>query len=133
MKVWTSSEAMHDVAEPLRLASNEVEKALNEFVSPINYGAGVSDWTLIYILLPENDPNYGEIRRFHKRRGVVEFRLKVNHHAFKDADPLGQRRLLAAAIVRSIDLSHSMKLGEFDLARFRQDIAQVLAANDWVA
>jgi hypothetical protein len=63
---------------------------------------------------------------------VVEFRLKVDHQAFKEADALTQRKLLAATVMRSIDLFGELKIADFDGGRFKRDVVQALKKNQWV-
>jgi len=132
MQVWTSSEAMLDVDEPLNSARKDVERALNALVGCEDYGAGAFKWAIIYIVMDEVDPAYPEVRRYKKRTGVVEFRLKVNHQAFKEADERTQRKLLAAAVLRSLDLSGELKIADFDAERFKRDVVQALKKNEWV-
>lgn len=132
MQVWTSAEAMIDIEAPLRFASNELERALNAAVGCEDYGAGVSKWALIYIVMDEDDPAYPEVRRYKKRTGVVEFRLKVDHQAFKEAEARTQRKLLAAAVLRSLDLSRELQIATFDAERFKSDVFQALKKNEWV-
>ena len=62
MQVWTSSEAMLDVNEPLNSARKDVERALNALVGCEDYGVGFSEWVLIYIVMDEDDPAYPEVR-----------------------------------------------------------------------
>ena len=131
MQVWSSGEAMIDIAAPYRSAREDVEQALNASVASEDYGAGVSKWALVYIIMDEDDPAYPEVRRYKKRTGVVEFRLKVNHRAFKEATALTQRKLLAAAILRSLDLFGELKIADFDAERFKKDVVQALTKNKW--
>jgi hypothetical protein len=131
MQVWTSAEAMIDIEAPLRFASNELERALNASVGCEDYGSGVSKWALIYIIMDEDDPAYPEVRRYKKRTGVVEFRLKVDHQAFKEADARTHRKLLAAAVLRTLDLSGELKIAGFDAERFKRDVVQALKNNEW--
>jgi hypothetical protein len=131
MKIWTSSEAMADLVESLRSARRDVEQALNLSVASEGYGAGVSTWAIIYIVMDEDDPAYTEIRRYNKRAGVMEFRLKVDHRAFKEADPLAQRKLLAATVLRSLDLFDDVRVADFDADRFKRDLTQALRKNQW--
>ncbi len=131
MRVWTSGEVMSDIAEPYRFARKDVEQALNASVASEDYGAGVTEWALIYIIMDEDDPAYPEVRRYKKRTGVVEFRLKVDHQAFKEGDALTQRKLLAAAILRSLDLSGELKISDFDAERFKRDLVQALTKKEW--
>lgn len=132
MQVWTAAEAMLDIAEPFRSARKVVEKVLNTSLGSEDYGTGVMKWALIYIIMDEDDPNYPEVRRYRKRTHEVEFRLKVDHQAFKEGDVFAQRKLLAAAVLRSIDLSGQLKITDFDAERFKADVVQALKKNNWV-
>jgi hypothetical protein len=132
MQVWTAGEVMIDIAHSYRSARKDVERALNAAVGAEGYGAGVTKWALIYIIMDEDDPNYPEIRRYEKRTGVVEFRLKVDHQAFKDGDRLTQRKLLAAAVLRSLELSVKLRIADFDTERFKSDVVEALRRNEWV-
>jgi hypothetical protein len=132
MQIWTAGEVQSELADSYRSARKDIEQALNTSVSSQDYGAGVSKWALIYILMDEDDPAYPEVRRYKKRTGVVEYRLKVDYHAFKEADADSQRKLLAAAILRSIDLSGQLRITDFDIDRFKSDVLHVLKKNGWV-
>lgn len=132
MQIWTSSEALFDVDKPLNSARKDVEQALNASVGIEDYGGGISKWALIYILLPDNDPNYPEVRRYKKSSGIIEFRLKVDHKAFKQGGALVQRKLLAAAVLRSVDLSVDMTIQKFDAERFKADVIRVFSVNQWL-
>ena len=132
MQIWTSSEAVLDVDEALSAARKDVERELNKAVTSADYGDGVSKWALIYIVMPENDPRYSEVHRYTKRTKVVEFRLKVDHRAFKEGDALAQRKLLAAAIMRSLELSKGRSIPAFALERFKNDVAQALQSHNWM-
>lgn len=131
MQVWTAGEVQIDLAETYRSARKEVEHELNKTVASGDYGVGVSKWALIYIILPEDDSAFPEVRRYKKRTGVVEFRLKVDYQAFKESDARTQRKLLAASVRRSIDLSGELKIADFDVGHFKADVIQVLTKNEW--
>ncbi len=132
MQIWTSSDAMLDIDDPLNSARKDVERELNVSVGCEDYGSGVSKWAVIYIVMDKDDPAYPEVRRYNNHTGVVELRLKVDHHAFKESNSLAHRKLLAVAMLRSIDLSEGLKLGDFDTGRFRKDVVQGLKKNEWV-
>jgi Immunity protein 44 len=119
MQVWTSSEAQFDVDEALTAARKDLERELRSSVASQDFGTGVSKWALIYILLPEDDSNYPEVWRFHKRTSVVEFRLKVDHKSFKESNTIDQRKLLGEAVLRSIELSRKLRIPNFDTENFR--------------
>ncbi len=132
MQFWNSCEAEVDVADPLRYAGNDIEDKLNEALSTRSYGDGVVEWAIIFIMLSQDDPNYCEIQRFHKKRKVVEFRLKVDHAKFKSGTEIEQRQLLSAAILRSFRLTSKMKLDDFDQTKYESDVCQVLTSHGWV-
>jgi hypothetical protein len=132
MKLWTSSEAMADIDEPLRLASKDVECVLNSSISTREYGPGVTQWDLIYIIMDEDDPNYNEVHRYKKKKHSIEFRLKVDHSAFKRGDSKTQRKLLASSVLRSIRIAETMYIDDFDCKRFLLDVEQTLEKNSWM-
>jgi hypothetical protein len=39
---------------------------------------------------------------------------------------------LAAAVLRSLDLSGELKIADFDAERFKSDVVQALKKNEWV-
>jgi hypothetical protein len=131
MRVWTSGEIEGDIDQSFRLARKAVEQALTARVGSEDYGAGVCKWALIYIIMNEEDPAYPEIQRYTKSTGVVEFRLNVDHRAFTEGDPLRQRELLAATVLRSLDLSGGLRIPDFDADRFKRDVTQALNENKW--
>jgi hypothetical protein len=131
MQIWTSSEAMADIDKPLNSARKNVERVLNAAVASKDYGAGVTKWALIYIIMDKDDPNFPEIRRYSKRTGLVEFRLKADHQAFKAGDRLAQRKLLAVAVLRSIEMSRALRIPDFDAESFQRDVLEALKKHDW--
>ena len=94
MKLWMSDEIQADVGDVHRRARQDVENAINDKLSDSDYGSGVSKWAFISIIREEDSDDYGEIRRYDKRRKVVEFRLKIDHSQFKQAAATEQRKLL---------------------------------------
>ena len=64
MRVWTSGELQSDVDDPFRFARKDVERELSNSVATQDYGTGVIEWALIYILLPKSDSFLQEIRRY---------------------------------------------------------------------
>jgi hypothetical protein len=131
MKLWMSGETQDDVAGDARLASLEVERTVNTSLSGRDYGQAVTEWALIHIILPFEDECYREVRKYHKRRKVVEFRLKIDHATFKAATPMGQRSLIVASLLRSIDLFAMLKISGFDHQAFRADLEGVAVEKGW--
>lgn len=131
MVIWMSGELQADIDDAYRITRNEMESMINAAIADMDYGKNVMKWALIPIILNFEDPVYHEVRKHHKARKVIEFRLKINHAAFKQADDLGKRKLIFQTILRSIDLARSMKLENFNLDRFEQDVRQVGLKNGW--
>jgi hypothetical protein len=132
MKIWISGETKDDVEEGFRPARNDVDQTLNAALADRNYGPAVEKWALIPIILPFEDERWGEIRKYHKRRKVVEFRLKINHTKFKAATPARQRALICACLLRSIDLFPLLKVNGFDYQTFRGDLEGVTSEKGWL-
>src|SRR5262245_24789420 len=133
MRIWLSAEASLDTEEVLRLSSNELEAKLNAALQSCHYGSAVDKWAIIFIILSFHDPRYAEIRKFWKKRKVVEFRLKVDHAAFLAADHGDRIKMLGESVLRSIDLSSSLQLGSFSREQFRADVLRALRSIDTTA
>jgi len=130
--IFISGEIQGDIGEPYRIARNEVESAVLAGLRGLDFGKGFSRLSLIPIVLGEHGPDYGEIRRYHKKRQVFEFRLKIPHADFKAADPIGQRRLIMENILRAVDGMKKMRVKDVDCEKLDQAIREVAAAKGWL-
>jgi len=130
---WFSSEADADVDDALNPIRNEVEDALNEGLSGQTFGKDLTKWALIFILRAEHHPDYNEILRFHARRKVAEFRLKVDHAEFKRATPTIQIRLLLDVVLRSVREAVGVVPEGVDLGELEGAILKVASARGWSA
>ena len=132
MQFWSSSEIQSDVADSHRPARKDVELAINSVIATRSYGAGVSQWALIYIILEEGD-DYPETYRYQKKNGVAEFRLTVDYANIKVCDDFEHRKQLASAILRSLELAKTMKIQSFKLDTFSHDVIDILTERGWLS
>lgn len=121
--LWMSAEVDEKYGDDLRLARNFIEQKFNPLLKQ-DYGPGVVEWALITILRDKIDPGWGEVKKYHRKRRVMEFRLIIDPLEFEWRDASGQRDLVFASIMRSLDLFREMNLKnvEFDLDQFRGDL-----------
>ena len=129
---WMSGEIEGDVYDDYNVAQNEIEPAINSALKGNEFGRGFVRLSLIPIMLPEDDPDYDEIRRYHKKDRDFEFRLKIPHAVFKAASPLGQRRLVMQNILRAVDEMRKMRVKDVDCDKLEQAIREVAVAHDWL-
>ena len=114
-----SAEVQRDVSPQYSMALNEIEPAINGVVGMHEYGS-LKLWAVIAIIRAEDHEGYNEVKKYRKKSQEFEFRLKIEHAAFKAADCLGKRKLIMASILRSINemrklIPHICKiLGERD-------------------
>lgn len=130
-RLFMSGEIEGDVYDDYRVACNEVDDAVNLAIRESNFGA-VKEWAVIPIILDDNDPNYPEVKRYRKKSQEFEFRLVIEHAAFKAADTLGKRKLIMASILRSIDEMRKLAPKGIDYARLENEVRGVAAANGWL-
>ena len=126
-----SGEIEGDVYDEYRVARNEVEELINAAIGASSYGS-LKLWGLIPIILDDNDPNYPEIKRYRKKIQEFEFRLKIDHATFKAADDLGKRKLIVAALLRSIDEMRRLVPKGIDYARLESDVREVAESKGWL-
>jgi hypothetical protein len=130
--LWTSGEVQVDVADSFRLARKEVDTLVNETVKGVDYGDGLEEWALIFIIRAEDHSDYDEVKKYRKKTREFEFRLKIPHGAFKIADATGQRRLIAESVRRSIAEMDKLRASNVDIERLRKDVVAALVAKGWL-
>ncbi len=135
MKLWISGEVHADIAEGHAAARNVVTHTFNSALGAVDYGAGISQWAFISIVLPEawNGGMYPELHRYHRHRKSFEFRLSIPFATFKAADARGQVRLLCSALLRSLELMNTMGIPNVDVSRLTQDFQGLAQTNGWLA
>ncbi len=126
-----SAEIQADVSPQYTAALNEMEPAINAILETSDYGP-LTRWSFIAIVRKEDHPGYGEVKRYHKKTRVFEFRLKIDHATFKTADDLGKRKLITAALLSSIDEMRKLVPKGIDYQRLENDVRGVAAAKGWL-
>lgn len=129
--LWMSGEIQADVDSAFTSAAKEVKRVINLSLLATTYGAGFSRLCLIPILLQDNS-DYPEVRRYHKKDKDFEFRFKIPHAEFKAADALGQRRLIVENILRAVDEMKKMGIKDVEVGKLERAIRNVAAAHDWL-
>jgi len=134
MVLWMSSEADKDVGRSYRSARNKIEKAVNKWLETANYGTTVKEWVLIGIVTAEEYPGFGEVNRFTKKSGVAEFRLRIDHAAFKKAanDMNARCKLICKSLIRSLDLLAKKKIPDFDHKSLMADFREFAKKKGWL-
>jgi hypothetical protein len=132
MVLWISGEIMFDVEETSRLASNEIESYVNDNIKSINYGNELEKWAYIAIMRPTGDKYYPEFTKYHKRRKVAEFRLKIDYERFKAAGPMEHRQLICQSLLRSIKMFPDIGVKDFDYKRLEEDFSRSAKEKGWL-
>lgn len=127
-----SGEDQADVAEKARLASNDVEAAVNTVLESSIYGNGIGKWAVLSIILGDEFPGYDEINKYRKKERSFESRLKIPHAEFKTADALGQRKLIMGILFRSIAEMKRRAISGIDYAKLESDLRELAAAKGWI-
>ena len=107
MKLWMSSEQMHECEENIDII-NEIVPRINEVIKACTLGNYV-EWAVITIILNENGPDYKEIVRRSLKNKELEFRLKINYYDFMKADYKLKKRNVLEVLLRSLDLMGKWK------------------------
>lgn len=135
MEFWISGETQGDIDDgAFRNAIIELTDTLNSGIKTHNYG-DLIEWILIPIILDDQFSQvtgFNEVKKFWRNKKETEFRLKIDHAAFKAADDLGKRKLIFAMIMRSIDLARKMNIPNFDFDRFESDVRGAGKNHRWL-
>lgn len=107
MKLWMSSEQMHDCEDNIDII-NEIEPCINELIKDCTL-ADYVEWSVITIILNEHGPDYKEIVRRSLKNKDLEFRLKINYYDFIKADYNSKKKYVLEVLLRSLDLMEKWK------------------------
>ena len=108
MVFWMSAELMHDCSHDYWKIQCEIEPRINKLIKECTLGKYVK-WYFIVMILNEKGPPYKERVRRSLKDMDLEFRLKVAHHDFIEADYNGKKKLMLQSILRSLDLMAKWK------------------------
>lgn len=124
---------MSDVGDDFREARKEVESLLNIRLSENDYGEGLEKLAFIGMILSPEGPSYKEVKKYSKRDKTAEFRLRIDHAAFRNADKHEQRRLTVEAIARAIALLPTLGIRGFDDKKLEKDFRATVREKEWMA
>ncbi|SRR5258708_37815372 len=132
MKFWFSGEVQADVADAYRAVRKDVEAALNEALGDRTYGPQLTEWDLIAIIRRSDHPDFGEMTNYDRSDKSLEFRLKIDHGRFKEADELKRRRMLMECVLRSAREAVRVAPAGTSLEQIERDLLEVAHAKQWM-
>ena len=107
MKLWMSSEQMHECFENMQI-QREIKPRINELIKDCTLG-DYKEWAVITIILNDKGPNYKEIIRRSLKNKELEFRLKIDYDEFMKSDYNQRKKLVIELLIRSLDLMEKWK------------------------
>jgi hypothetical protein len=125
MRLWLSGELQNDIALSYTDCARHLRRILRPIVSAAHYGKSVYEWAFIGIVQQRDTALVREGWQFFKPRGLAEFRLRINHKAFKEADELDRSRLIYVALLRSATIAPLLQMDSFDAELFAHDLIDV--------
>jgi hypothetical protein len=124
MKLWIGAEMDEEVSDAYRQARRLVEPAVNAKLSDVKLGSPYEKWAFIGIVMSD-EGFYKEVAKKDARRKVLEFRLKIDHDAFRRGTDKARAALMLKALERSVDGMSGLGVSDEDRARLRSILADV--------
>jgi Immunity protein 44 len=100
MKLWISGQVEAEIGDAFRHTMNEIEKLVNDKIEQSDYGNGLTDWDIIFIIL-EKDAQ--ESFKYDKKTTTSDIRINLNYQNFKRLDSLGRKKIFMDGLIRSLD------------------------------
>lgn len=111
MELSLTSIAWRDASDDHSLIGNLIVKMINEDLAQANFQMdGVDKWSVLTILLPEDNPAYGENHRFSRKQKTLEYTQKIDYNAFSKSDYPGKAHLIFEMLFRTIDTMAGKKI-----------------------
>ena len=125
MRLWLSGELQNDVAFSYTNCLRHLRRILRPMVLATDYGKSVCEFAFIGIVQQRDIPLFRESWQYFKPRGLAQFRMRIDHPAFKEADELDRSRLIYTAMLRAAAVAPSLHIEAFDAERFAGDLISV--------
>jgi hypothetical protein len=119
MKLWISGEVDSYVGDYFRHTLNEVEQVVNEKLLTNNYGTGISEWDVIFIITEEGGE---ESFKYKKKDRSTDIRMCLDHQLFLNSDIKTRKNLMLEALARSLDNLSEMAIGDVSWQALRSDL-----------
>lgn len=123
MKLWMSGEVDADVADAYQSARRKIVASVNDRLQRVDFAAGCKELAVIAIICHDCDPEYKEIVKYHRGRGVAEFRLKIDYQSFLDSNEDDRTKLVLDMLLRALDLMPLNAISQQDLMKIREVFA----------
>jgi hypothetical protein len=114
------------------LGIKKMEQAINEAIDLSTYGTGLQSINFIPIaVLPGNIVHEEEVKYF-TRKKELRIHLKLDYDEVKGSDETEFLQQVALLFINAIDDFQEYGVEDFDLQRFKDDVADLFEANGWV-
>lgn len=134
MKIFFTSYTTGKLGDKLGAIYMAMDEVLNERLSHKDYGPGLEQWFLMFIMVPSNFHGANDPERvlFKKKQKVFDLRLHLSNEAFRQADEAGRKALVVECIMRSLDLIEAKKIPDFDIQALKDDVAAIAHQEGWI-
>jgi hypothetical protein len=133
LDLFITAELCEDVSAAFLDARTDVQDVLEAALADQSYGPTVGCWYLIAIIMPGDlSATFPQTQKYRRRQKDIEFRLALDHKAFRKATPTERRRLLCELLLQSVAAAEEMTIRGLDSARLRQDIIATAMERGWL-
>jgi|GEM_PF-4006904 len=121
MELSLTSIAWQEASDDHSLIGNLIVKMINEDLALASFQMdGVDKWSLMTILLPDDNSGYGENHRFNRKQKTLDYTLKIDYDAFSKSDYLGKAQLIFEMFFRAIDTMTGKKIPQPQINALRE-------------
>lgn len=128
IKFFLFGEIDADIGDEYMKLRYEIESKIKNLIKDNNYGDGISELIIIPTVFSSATYgvlNYKERKRYSPKTRIAEFRLRIDHQKFKDADEDGKSKLILQNIIDSIRILKTKVKKGFEGDKLEEDIRKL--------
>jgi hypothetical protein len=129
MVFWMAGEVDADAYDVFHPLSRWVEDAVNALLRISDYGADIDKWAFVAMINAPSEFGRPELAKFHKRRGVAEFCIRIPKADFIEGTEHHRRELVIDALVRSLAMMPQIGVKTIDVERLSADVKTLLQTS----
>jgi Immunity protein 44 len=122
MKLWISGQVEAEIGDVFRHTMNEIENLVNDKIRKNDYGKGLSDWDIIFVILEEGSQ---DSFKYDKRTTTSDIRINLNFQDFKSLDPRGRKKMFMDSLIISLEELRAKGVEQVNWERLKTDLSDL--------
>jgi hypothetical protein len=123
MNLWIGGIIHASIVDDFRVIRNSIEQIINSKIAAEYYGAGITTWDLVLVILESNHPK--EHTRVSKISRETDVRIVIDYLSFLRGSTQQRAEIIHMALLESLQRLSQKRIPDFDFTRLQKDVSSI--------